>query len=110
MATKKTAQKKKPAKQVGPAVVTPNGTEDVETFEPVELPYAKEEKETSNELLVRGAEKADILATKPKPAELPFTGPKEQLFECPQGCIKIGPLERNSDFCAIHGIKINARR
>jgi hypothetical protein len=114
MASKKVTPKKARTveKQGGPAIVTPNGTEDVEKFETTEVEVTRDaqEKEETKDVLIRKADKADIRAAKPAPAELPFAGPREQIFECPQGCIKTGPADRGSDYCPTHGIKINPRR
>lgn len=112
---------KKPKKEAAP-VITTNGTEEVPTFEitkPKNLasagiggvaqgnPYEKTQEETP--VLVRKANREDVKASKPAPVT-PFVGPKEKLFECPFGCLKTGPADRNEDYCSNHDVKINPKR
>ncbi len=75
-----------------------------------EVDNGKEEKEENEKVLVREADKTDIEAAKPQAPTLPVAGPKEQLFECPNGHVKVGPSDRNSDWCGICGVTTNPRR
>lgn len=73
------------------------------------LPDAEEKEKAEPAVLVRGAEKADIKAVKPDPVQ-PFVGPKQKVFECPQGCLVVGPEEKGTATCPTHGGSINPKR
>lgn len=99
---------KKPKKEAAP-VITTNGTADVPKFEVTEQEAPVEKAQEETPVLVRKANREDVKASKPAPVT-PFVGPKEKLFECPFGCLKTGPADRNEDYCSNHDVKINPKR